>query len=232
MKLAVLLIVLGTATTAFADDYDICLARRHALEAQLGESPPSAQVALEKELPLCRRDSTPPLSSGRLAVELIPGAAAGVGGGFVGAVIGVAMTKDSCTGEEWCGLGGAIVGGYIGATLVPPFAVYLVGAAGDQTGSLGATFGGALLGGAAGLISGIAVGQKNAPLGLGIAMAGPVIGATVGFNLTRRYRDSGPSLAPGSLVRVDGGHAALGVPLVMRSSKDGFVGLSLASGSF
>src|SRR5262245_29259692 len=231
MKLAVLAIVLGTATTAFADDYDICVARRHVLEAQIRESPPNAQVALERELPVCR-EATPPLSGGRLAGELVLGAAAGLAGGFAGGMIGYEFQKGSCTGEEWCGLGGFIVGGYLGATLAPPVAVYLVGASGDQTGSPAATAIGALLGGGLGLAAGVGAGRANGWLGFTIAMAGPVVGSMVGFNLTRRYRDAGPAPVPGSLVRVDGGRVAIGVPLVVRSSKDGMVGLSLASGSF
>jgi len=127
MKLVVLLFALGVTTPAFADDYDACVARRHVLEAQIRNSPPSAHIALEAEIPVCRAP-TPPLSSGRVSGELVLGAAAGIGGGFLGAVIGVGLTKDSCQGQDFCGLGGAIVGGYIGATLAPPLVVYAVGA--------------------------------------------------------------------------------------------------------
>jgi len=157
------------------------------------------------------------------------GAAAGIGGGFLGAVIGVGLTKDSCQGQDFCGLGGAIVGGYIGATLAPPLVVYAVGAYGDQTGSLAATYGGALLGGALGLAAGIGIGQKNGALGFAVAMAGPVVGSTVGFNLTRRYRAERPAPV-GALLRIDGGRVAAGVPLVAGSAHGSFV--SLAGGSF
>src|SRR5262249_60310991 len=104
MKLAVLLIALGIATTAFADDYDSCLARRHMLEAQLRESPPGTQVALEKELPVCRIP-TPPLSGGRVAGEVLLGAAAGVGGGFVGLLIGAHFNPSDC--GDFCRVEGA-----------------------------------------------------------------------------------------------------------------------------
>jgi hypothetical protein len=229
MKLVVLFVVLGAATPAFADDYDVCMARRHVLEAQLRDAPPGAQVALDAEMPVCSR--TPPLSGGRLGGEILLGGAAGIGGGFLGAVIGAGMTKNNCQqGQDLCGLGGAIVGGYIGAVLAPPLAVYLVGASGDQTGSAGATFGGALLGGAVGLAAGIGVGRENGELGVAVAMAGPVIGAVVGFNLTRRYRADRPTVTAGSLLRVDDGHLAIGMPIVAGSSQGRFV--SLASGSF
>jgi hypothetical protein len=229
MKLVVLLFALGVTTPAFADDYDACVARRHVLEAQMRDAPPGTQVALDRELPVCR-SSKPPLSGGRLGGEFLLGAAAGIGGGFLGAVIGVGVTKDGCEGEDWCGLGGAIVGGYIGAVLAPPMAVYLVGASGDQTGSVGATFGGALLGGAVGLAAGIGVGRANTELGVGVAMAGPVVGAMVGFNLSRRYKVSASPPAVGSLITVDRGRVALGAPIVIGGH--GVVGLSLAGGSF
>jgi hypothetical protein len=228
MKLVVLFVALGAATPAFADDHGSCLARRRAIEAQMRDAAPGAQVALDRELPVC--DLTPPLSGGRLGGELLLGAAAGVGGGFLGAVIGVGLTKDGCKGEDFCGLGGAIVGGYIGAVLAPPMAVYLVGASGDQTGSVGATFGGALLGGAVGLGAGIGIGRANGQLGFAIVMAGPIVGAMVGFNLSRHYKASASPPPVGSLLTVDRGRVALGAPIVIGGH--GVVGLSLAGGSF
>jgi len=230
MKLAALLVVLGTTTAASADDRDICLARRHALEAQLRESPPSAQVALEKELPICEPD-TPPLSAGRVTGEAMLGGALGVGGAFAGAMIGYELTSGGCKGEDWCGFGGFLIGGAIGGTIAVPLGVYIVGSYGDQTGSLAATVGGAVLGAAVGIPAGIAVGNENGELGLAVALAGPVVGAIAGFNLTRHYRATAAP-AVGSLLQLDRGRLGLGVPVVTRSAKDGFVGMSLASGSF
>ncbi len=64
--------------------------------------------------------------------------------------------------------------------------VYLVGNIGNETGDFLATLGGGILGGLAGIFIFTAI-IKDLDNGA-VVLVGPPIGATIGFNLTRRYK--------------------------------------------
>ncbi len=176
------------------------------------------------------RPSRPPLSAGRMAAELglaaLIGGAAGIGAGYLGAGI---ENANGCSGDV-CGLGGFILGGYIGGSIGIGIGVYLAGNAGDQTGSMGAAIGGGFVGGLAGLGLGELVGgmTHNSGLGAVVGFATWPVTSVLFFNLSRHWKP-GP-VTTGSLLRYDHGRASLGIPLVVRSND--VVGLSLASGSF
>jgi hypothetical protein len=133
----------------------------------------------------------PPLSSMRIAEEVLGGTLAGTLGGV--AALAAAMAIDAprdtflivSTGAWAIGSGGA---------------VYLFGNMGDQTGSFSAT----MLGSAAGVGIVVAFSWVSAYLGNDlydtnpdlwvvaalVSILLPPTGATIGFNLTRRYDDS------------------------------------------
>lgn len=129
-------------------------------------------------------DETPPISGTRLAGEALLGGLFAVGGGIGGAYMGFAIeTAGDCNGE-FCGLGGIILGGAIGLTFATPVGVYLAGSHSGETGSLGATIGGSVLGSLVG-IGAAAAAESEASVVL--LVAGPVVGSMIGFNATRRY---------------------------------------------
>jgi positive regulator of sigma E activity len=62
----------------------------------------------------------------------------------------------------------------------------------------------------------IASGSQKNTQGEVIVIRGAVVGAVLGFNLTRRY-DAGTAAAVGALVQVRPGHVSVGVPVVTRA---------------
>jgi len=125
--------------------------------------------------------SKPPLSVGRIVGEILAGGVGGVVVGFVGLVVGInyAFARDLPMGKCNPVVGYAIrIGSVLGSTI----GVYVVGNIGNETGSFLATLGGSILGGLVGWsISGTEAGF--------VALVfGPPIGATLGFNLTRKYK--------------------------------------------
>ena len=78
--------------------------------------------------------------AGRSDLTLAFGGAMGgisglLAGGFIGARLEMA---GGCTGDDWCGFGGALLGAAIGSTIMIPAAVHL---ANDQRGSFSAGLG-------------------------------------------------------------------------------------------
>lgn len=120
------------------------------------------------------------------------------------------------------------VGAAVGGGLAFALGVYLGGDTETQTGSIGYTLAGGLAGAALG--GGIALlARDNTGVVVGSLITGPVIGSLVGFNLTRRWREQAP-VRVGSLLHVDRGHAAIGIPLIV-AGDDAVTG-SLISGRF
>jgi hypothetical protein len=198
-----------TATVAPGGDFllDDCERTRRSIHARATSSPdpqvrktilglmpdcskgPSAQLApvvltnsLDEDID---DDSTPPLSGRRIVGELVLGGLGLVGGAFGGALIGAAATKS---------YGGLALGGTLGGLLGATTGVYVIGSAGNETGSLPATAAGAGLG----LVLGVVLAEKATdsksvgPSTLAIAIASPAVGALVGFNMTRRWRSGHP----------------------------------------
>ena len=186
------------------------------------------------------RTGKPPITAGRAVAETVTGALAGGAGVFIGALVGYGLDCSGGCEGEFGGFGGALAGAYVGGSLGAGLGVYGIGSSDGQTGSFGATIGGAFVGGLAGsllaaLVTKIADGMDyDSPsrkigdgLAVGVAIAGPLAGAIIGFDLTRRY--DAPATV-GSVVRLDRGRVAIGIPVIVPSP--GGVTLSLASGSF
>lgn len=157
----------------------------------------------------------PPPSVGRIAGEVLLGLVVGTGGALVGALLGGGVCKGTRDDCDIAAIGGAYVGGI--ATI--PLGVQAVGAAGDQTGSLGATYLGALIGGLGGLLM-LANGRDEITT-LGLIFA-PPIGAMIGFNATRRYRPRHVRVrVTASLVDWSSGSGpSIGVPIPARVRAD------------
>src|SRR5262245_33834416 len=99
----------------------------------------SSQVAHADEHP----DEPPPLSAPRIGGEVLVGGLFGFGGALAGAGLGF-VASTGCRGE-FCRLGYAALGGYVGYVVAAPLGVYVVGRTNGQTGSVGATLGGSAL---------------------------------------------------------------------------------------
>ncbi|MBI1927859.1 HEAT repeat domain-containing protein [Candidatus Poribacteria bacterium] len=154
----------------------------------------------------------PPLSLGRIAGEI----AVGAGGGLIGLLAGARIGQSS-----GYGIGIAIVGTITGFTLGCSLGVYLVGNIGNETGSFLATWGGSILGGVPayfgvvigyGAVAGDGDVPDWAPL-VGLGMLSQSTGATIGFNLTRRYES--PPTAGNALLNFDEGQVRLAVPTIL-----------------
>lgn len=141
----------------------------------------------------------PPRNLGRIACEIIAGAALGLVALLVVYVIGIVVVDKGCFA----------VFGFLAMFVIifPPLnglgnavGVYFVGSRGNETGSLLATLGFGFLGGlimallifyinvAGDIMFGI---EKIIIWGF-VLLIGPIV-ATLGFNLTRRYKEPPPS---------------------------------------
>ncbi len=104
-------------------------------------------------------------------------------------------------------MGGFVIGWSLGASIGSALGVYIVGNIGDETGSIGATFRGSILG------MGLAWAAilLRTPLAY-ISVAAPPILACIGFNNTRRYKFS--SSSGRALLNFREGQMTLGIPTV------------------
>ncbi len=145
----------------------------------------------------------PPLSPGRVFAEVMVGGMLGAVGGVGGIVVGITMEED-CDDCSFPGI--AMVGTVVGVSLMSSLGVYAVGVIGPQTGSFGATLGGALVGSLASI--GIVAAWRD-DAALLPALAPPIVGAVVGFNLSRELEAGGLQLAPA--VNPTAGGATFGI---------------------
>lgn len=196
--------------------------------------PPSSQPVLDDAPPppvyMLDRPLVPPLDGGRLIGELLLGGVIGFGGAIVGGFAGASM----CSGgsDDFGCVGSILLGGYLVGAVGFGLGVGIVGRAGSQTGSIGAAIGGTLLGGVVSLLS---LYSDNDGIVVGAMIGMPVLGGLIGFNLTRRWRAPSPtSTQVGSLVRLDRGGVALGIPFVTHREQRGIptTSVPLFSGSF
>lgn len=141
-----------------------------------------------------------------LGKQILGGVAYGAGGMLAGGAAGAGLLAAGCAvwGEDcgFAGIGGGFLGGVLGFTGAFPYGIYKFGTDGDYPASLGWTYASALLGGAVGfggsaLITRLQDEDARFQSVL-IGMAGAPIGALIGFNLTRGRRNGVPqvSLAP------------------------------------
>jgi len=140
----------------------------------------------------------PPSNGARVLSELVIGFGAGVG--LTIAVAGILKTDDLEGGVA------ALLCAYpIGVTL----GVYLIGTIGNETGSFLATFLGSMAGIALAIPAAISISNddlKGIPL-----LLGPPLGACIGFNATRRYKDI---YTPCALLNYKEGQISLAMPQV------------------
>jgi hypothetical protein len=181
------------------------------------ESPPPPLPPARFELPRVRFDheerARPPLSAGRVGGEALAGLSAGAVTGALGVFIGPRL------GDGGGYFPGDMVFAAAGCALAYPLGVglgvSLVGHAGDQTGSTGATIAGAYMGALVGTVAGVSVGlalegDSSVYATLAGFLAGAPIGGVIGFNTTRDY-----DLPHGTgLVNVYGGDARLSIPAI------------------
>jgi hypothetical protein len=157
----------------------------------------------------------PPPSMGRIGGEILLGMVVGAGGALIGALLGGGVCKGSGRDCDNATIGGASAGG------IPtiPLGVQAVGAAGEQTGSLGAAYLGSLIGGLGGLL--MLANGRDEITALGLLLA-PPIGAMIGFNATRRYTPRHVRVrVTASLVDWSSGSGpSLGVPIPARVRSD------------
>jgi hypothetical protein len=183
-------------------------------------------AAPETRIVVIERRAEPPPSMGRIAGELLLGGLVGAGGALVGLLMGAAICEDSGQSCDAWAIGGA----YAGSIAAIPFGVRAAGAIGDQTGSLGATYLGGLLGGAGGLL--MLANGRSSITAVGLVLA-PSVGAVIGFNTTRRYK-SRRVRVPAPRAGARGGGPALAVPIPTRTrSEAGTVtSIPLVTGTF
>lgn len=150
----------------------------------------------------------PPLNMGRIAGEIL-------GGAFGGAVVAYGLLNREGTKEDALGAASAII---MGSTIGSVLGVYLVGNLGNETGSLGKTVQGSILGllGSMGLLILIPISDNDRFL----AIANPLflvmsqsIAATVGFNTGRRYKTPSAAVETG-LINLNDGQMSLASPLI------------------
>lgn len=130
----------------------------------------------------------PPLEVDRVAGELLAGIATGALLGYLGSQI----TQNENSGwMDFSGFPGFIIGFTLGAST----AVWAIGSIGNQTGSLGATILGTLLGIASWLPLTLANPFDNDDYIIPGALILAGIGGTAAFNMTRRYSADQPMTA-------------------------------------
>ena len=155
----------------------------------------------------------PPLSESRIVSEVIVGTLSGSAGLVAGAAIGGSMASCGRNSKMFCGMGEAIMVGAFGLVLGSSAGVTIVGSAGNESGSWGSAFLGALAGAATGGFLAIFAASDET----GLLVLTPLItaaGATICFNLTRRYDTPayGDDMA---IIDVRGGRIGIGVPGLM-----------------
>jgi len=135
-----------------------------------------------------QKDEKPTLSPVRITGEIVGGMFAGLAGGVV-VIASIVAVDDKAPSII---LGTALATAYaLGSTTT----VYLIGNIGDQTGSLGATMLGTVMGGVVGIAGGFLIHAVRGDIDHDdlaelFILAVPAVGATIGFNLTRRYESS------------------------------------------
>ncbi len=145
------------------------------------------------------QEARPALSAGRVTGELVAGTYAGIGGFLVGRFVGERLADLAGAESDRAMDRVGITTGVVVAGLATAGTVYGIGSIGDQTGDFDATYLGSGVGFVAGwALSRVILGPAERPRqGMSTAMRWtmanvialmPSIGATVGFNSTRRMR--------------------------------------------
>lgn len=141
----------------------------------------------------------PPLEPARVAGEVLAGAYAGIGGYFIGSWLGGNIGEMLPDASEGTRDQIAFVGGVVGAGIATAASVSAIGNIGDQTGSYPAALAGTAGGVVAGLLlNQILYGHARLPsetessrlrwVEASLEAMLPSIGATIGFNSTRKFK--------------------------------------------
>ncbi|MEX2182794.1 MAG: hypothetical protein WD771_12195 [Gemmatimonadaceae bacterium] len=158
-------------------------------------------AALAALLPagLAAQEQRPPLNAGRVAAEVVVGAYAGIGGFVIGRFVGEGLSDAIGVGAEDTRRNVGRATGFVVAGLATAGTVYGIGNIGDETGDFDVT----ALGTGVGFIAALAIarvalgpnvgtdrkmGAKGRWLTINALALLPAVGATVGFNSSRRIR--------------------------------------------
>ena len=158
-----------------------------------GETPPITPAQSDSP-----RTSAPDLDSGTIVGQAVLGGVLGLGGMLAGGYLTYSL---ACTGNDCSdgALAAVLIGGYASASLGIAGGTWLVGNNDKAEGSFGAAFGGALLGGLAG-IGAAAIVDKTLGynhddakpwLETGAVLGGWIGGSLVGYYMTRHWKASG-----------------------------------------
>ncbi|MHB1297592.1 MAG: hypothetical protein ACYC0B_03595 [Gemmatimonadaceae bacterium] len=145
-----------------------------------------------------QRQGKPRLDAGRVAIEALGGAYAGIGGFLMGRVVGESVGASMGVESDVTRRRVGYTTGAVFATAATAGFVYAVGTIGDTSGDFNAT----LLGAGLGLLTGAAVDRLIFDVGppqpgkstgaqwaaINVLALLPSIGATIGFNSTRRFQ--------------------------------------------
>jgi hypothetical protein len=192
------------------------LLRRH---LRLQPRQPSRRLPASHARTKTTRTTGPALDGSRVGGEIAVATLLLVGGAYVGGRIGYEAALDCPREYEGCGddalLHGGLPGGAIGGVIGATAGVFVIGNLGDETGSLWATLGGS---GGGALFATAAIlwssDGGNNQIGTGsvlLLLAAPIAGATIGFNLTRRYDEEPQPRAWAPVANVSHGTASFGV---------------------
>ncbi len=149
-----------------------------------------------------RDHEEPPLSVLRIGGEILAGGAGGLAGGVLLPLMIERADPPPPNATEILGSSGcAIIVALAASPVCAATGVYLVGGIGNETGSFLATLAGAYLGGFVGLVVAESLPSVHVrllwldfgALPVSVLALGAPIGATIGFNLTRKYESSGNS---------------------------------------
>lgn len=146
-------------------------------------------VSLDGTVPIGIK--VPRLSPPRLLGELALGGVVSIGGMFVGSVVfgGAICAASDCSGSDgYAAIGALFIGAYLGGIATFPLGVRWAGGLGDQTGSLGAAYAGTGIGIAVLATCLLAHCDRYNEYLPGAAAMLPPLGAVIGFNVSRRYR--------------------------------------------
>ena len=167
------------------------------------------------------RPTRPPLSGERIAGELASGLLMTGVGALIALQMSVRNISDGNRVREYVGFP-EVLTAVGGATVANSAAVWLVGSVGEEDGSFGAS----LLGSLAGSALTIAMLSDDfwhqQPTNIVIATVCPAVGATIGFNLTRRWDDGDVPRSEQAVLSFRDSALSLGVPrLSVRRGRDG-----------
>jgi hypothetical protein len=156
-------------------------------------------LLLSSALPVAAQQARPPLAAGRVAGELVAGTYVGIGGYFVGRFAGERMADILGAERDATIRTVGLTSGVLVAGLATAGTVYGIGNIDNQTGEFSATYLGTGVGFVAGwALSRMMLGPQERPReGMSTAARWavanviallPSIGATVGFNSSRRFK--------------------------------------------